>query len=132
MDSDTQRSLMAVVPTSALALTVAVAAWFLFRRQSREAKLGMPYVDFSDGERTMQRYAQENGSLLIRGYSQYSKKGLPFSVFNYTDTSRPLAVLPSKYLEEVRSASSSKLSFNVFLNKVNSTRSFPPAMWCFL
>jgi hypothetical protein len=109
---------MALLPTSALA--VVVATWFLFR-QSRKAKLDMPHVDFSDGERTMQRYAQENGSLLLQGYSQYSKKGLPFSVFNYTDPSRPFVVLPTKYLEEVRNASSSKLSFNVFLNKVNST-----------
>ncbi|KAF3015944.1 hypothetical protein E8E14_012074 [Neopestalotiopsis sp. 37M] len=74
-------------------------------------------MDFNSGEKTMQRYAKDGGDLLIRGYEQYSKKGLPFSVFNYADTARPLAILPTKYLEEVRKASANELSFNVFLNK---------------
>ncbi|KAK4185837.1 cytochrome P450 [Podospora australis] len=113
----------ASLPTSAIAITV-VAAWLLLGLIAKSAlkrkagKLDMPYVDFTDGgKRSMERYAQEGNALLTRGYQEYSKQGLPFSFFNSTNTSRPLAILPTKYLEEVRNASSSKLSFNEFLNK---------------
>ncbi|KAK5657868.1 hypothetical protein OQA88_2416 [Cercophora sp. LCS_1] len=106
-----------------VAAAVLVAGWFLFGVLAKSflkktPKLDIPHVDFADGgKRTMERYAQEGNSLLIRGYHEYSKKGLPFSVFNSTNTSRPLVVLPTKYLEEVRNAGATKLSFNEFLNK---------------
>ncbi|KAM0343560.1 hypothetical protein ACHAPU_008455 [Fusarium lateritium] len=54
-----------------------------------------------------------------RGYNDYLKHDLPFSMFNYLDASRPMVVLPLKYLGQVRSASTSKLSFTSFLNQSN-------------
>ncbi|KAI0124122.1 cytochrome P450 [Xylariales sp. AK1849] len=77
----------------------------------------MPYLSFMDGDNSPQRYVHDTGSLLAQGYERYSKKGLSFSMFNSTDASRPIAVLPVKYLGEVRSASASKLSFTSYLNK---------------
>ena len=117
------------LPASAAAVIAAV--WLLFsittaRRSKsisrRDPRLAhMPYVDFTDdGDKTMERYAREGTSLMERGYREYNKKGLPFSVFNSTNPSRPFAVLPTKYLEEVRNTSASKLSFNAWLNGVRA------------
>jgi len=125
-----QRMWMAPTTTvlTASALAVIAAVWLLFSIATRKSKsiskrdprlAHMPYVDFTDdGDKTMERYAREGTSLMERGYREYNKKGLPFSVFNSTNPSRPFAVLPTKYLEEVRNASASKLSFNAWLNGV--------------
>ncbi|RDL36340.1 uncharacterized protein BP5553_05692 [Venustampulla echinocandica] len=107
---------MVLLPTTALALL----AWLMIRqlaKLTKKPKLDMPYLDFEDGDNSMQRYLHDAGSILERGYEQYLKEGLPFAMFNYMDASTPMAVIPLKYLEEVRSASTCKLSFNSFLNK---------------
>ncbi|KAH8196672.1 hypothetical protein TruAng_009169 [Truncatella angustata] len=108
--------LTALISTSALA----VVAWLIIRhtaKLTRKSSLNIPYLSFPDGDNSPQRYTLDTGNLLAQGYEQYSKKGLPFSMFNYTDAARPIVVLPAKYLEEVRRASSSKLSFLSYLNK---------------
>ncbi|KAH6649111.1 cytochrome P450 [Truncatella angustata] len=108
--------LTALISTSALA----VVAWLIIRhtaKLTRKSSLNIPYLSFPDGDNSPQRYTLDTGNLLAQGYEQYSKKGLPFSMFNYTDAARPIVVLPVKYLEEVRRASSSKLSFLSYLNK---------------
>ncbi|KAK8010249.1 hypothetical protein PG990_009214 [Apiospora arundinis] len=115
MESETGILLLKVLPTSVLAVVV----WLAFRQLSklvRKPKLDMPYLCFTDGDNSAQRYAQQSGSLLEQGYEQYSKKGLPFSMYNYSDKSRPIAVLPTKYLAEIRNASSAELSFSSYLN----------------
>jgi len=109
---------MALLPTSAFALV----AWLIIRqlvKLTKKPKLDMPYLNFKDGDNSMQRYFHNSETILEQGYDQYLKKGLPFSMFNCMDAPTPMAVLPVKYLGEVRNASNSKLSFASFLNKVN-------------
>ena len=108
---------MLLVPTSALALAALLIIRHLVTR-TKGQKLDMPYLDFGDGDNSIQRYLHGTGSILERGYEQYLKKGLPFAMFNFMEASKPMAMLPVKYLGEVRSASASKLSFTSFLNKV--------------
>jgi hypothetical protein len=109
--------LVALVPTSALAL----ATWLIIRyltKLAKGTKLDMPHLDFGDGNNSTQRYVHGTGSILEQGYKIYLKKGSPFAMYNFMEASRPMAMLPVKYLAEVRSASTSKLSFTTFLNKV--------------
>ncbi|KAK8101942.1 cytochrome p450 protein [Apiospora kogelbergensis] len=115
MKDDRGILLLTVLPTSALA----VAVWLALRQLAklfRKPKLDMPHLCFTDGDNSPQRYAQQSGGLLERGYEQYSKKGLPFSMYNHADRSRPIAVLPVKYLAEIRNAASAELSFSSYLN----------------
>lgn len=51
---------------------------------------------------------------------QYIKQGKPFSMLNHVDFLSPLVILPPKYLEEVRSAPQTKLSFPLSLEKVGA------------
>ena len=107
-----------------LTLGVAVVAGLIIQqlaKATRKPKLHMPYLDFKNGDNSMQHYFDDSKSILERGYQQYLKKGLPFSMFNCMDVSKPMAVLPIKYLEEVRNASSTKLDFATLLNKVRCT-----------
>jgi ent-kaurene oxidase len=108
---------MVLLLTSALALV----AWLIIRqlaKLTKKPKLDMPYLNFKNGDNSMQRYFHDSETILEQGYEQYLKKGLPFSMFNCMDASTPMAVLPIKYLGEVRNASTSKLSFASLLNKV--------------
>ncbi|KAI1333958.1 cytochrome P450 [Xylariaceae sp. FL0016] len=108
--------LLTLLPTSALAVVIWLALQRLTKRFTQR-NLDMPYLSFSDGDNSAQRYAQQSVRLLKQGYEQYSKKGQPFSMFNHTDKSRPIAVLPTRYLVEVRGANATELSFSAFLNK---------------
>lgn len=104
-----------------LTLGIAVAAGLIIQqwaKTTKRPKLNMPYLDFKNGDNSMQHYFDDSKSILERGYEQYLKKGLPFSMFNCMDVSKPMAVLPIKYLEELRNASSTKLDFATLLNKV--------------
>jgi len=108
---------MVLLPTAAAALVV----WLIIRQLAKLAKkpkLDMPYLNFKNDDNSMQRYLHNSENILEQGYEQYLKKGLPYSMFNCMDAPTPMAVLPVKYLEEVRNASSSKLSFTSLLNKV--------------
>jgi hypothetical protein len=103
---------------------IALVAWLLVRyvtKLARKPKLDMVYLDFEDGDNSLQRYLDSTCDLLERGYEEYLKKGIPFAMFNFMDVSTPIVTLPVKYLGEVRSASASKLSFTSFLNKVINT-----------
>ena len=107
-----------LLPTSALALV----AWLIIRqlaKLTKKPKLDMPHLNFKNGDNSMQRYFNNSETILEQGYEQYLKKGLPFSMFNCMDASTPMAVLPVKYLGEVRNASTSKLSLASLLNKVH-------------
>ncbi|KAL4879214.1 cytochrome P450 [Aspergillus karnatakaensis] len=111
----------ALLPTAALALAVValVAIAYVATTSTGGSKynLNIPYVDFEDGKKTTERYARETGSLMKRGYEQYLKKGLPFAMFNCLELSKPIVILPMKYLAEVRGASASKLNFPEFMNR---------------
>jgi hypothetical protein len=106
-----------LLPSSA----VAVVAWLLIRwfvNLTKSSKSTIPYLSFEDGDNSPDKFRHNTGAILEQGYEKYLKKGLPFSTFNYVDKFTPMVMLPLKYLAEVRSASSSKLSFNHFLNQV--------------
>ena len=104
-----------------LAFGLAVVAWLILRqlaKPTKKSKLDMPYIKFENGDNSMQHYYNDSKTILEQGYQHYLKKGLPFSMFNCMDVPNPMAVLPIKYLEEVRNSSSTKLDFATLLNKV--------------
>ncbi|KAI0145635.1 cytochrome P450 [Xylariaceae sp. FL1272] len=114
---------MSVLPISALVL-VAVATWLFIRFQKLrplDSNATIPYVKF-DGDNSAARYLSETGTLMEKGYVQYIKNGLPFSIRNPTNPNRPYVILPMKYLDEVRSAPDHVLSFPMFLEKANLLR----------
>ncbi|KAL4903349.1 cytochrome P450 [Aspergillus multicolor] len=100
-----------------LTAALALATWLVLRLFTQNRKLDMPYLKFEDGNNSMERYARESGSIMTRGYELYLKKGLPFAMFNCLEPSQPIAILPIKYLAEVRGAAASKLSFPAFMNR---------------
>lgn len=106
-----------LILTSVIAL-LACLGFRQWAKLTKKPKLDMPYLDFRNGDNSLQHYFHDSKSILERGYDQYLKKGLPFSMLNCMDASKPMAVLPVKYLEEVRNASSTKLDFATLLNKV--------------
>lgn len=103
--------------TAILTLLLSLVVWKL-SQISTKAKINIPNVDFEDSNKSMLRYERESIELVKRGYEQHTKKGTPFTMFNYLDSSSPAVILPFKYLAELRNASASKLSFPSFLNKV--------------
>ncbi|KAI1127403.1 cytochrome P450 [Nemania abortiva] len=105
----------------AAALFAVTTTWLFLQRWRRSvsvAKLDIPALQF-EGDNSPSRYVSEMQSLMDRGYNQYLKQGLPFSIRNPTDPKRPFVILPMKYLEEVRTAPESLLSFPLFLEKAN-------------
>ncbi|KAI1399010.1 hypothetical protein F4819DRAFT_466604 [Hypoxylon fuscum] len=99
--------------TAILLLVCAMTAWLIWTLWVLAPKLQMPRVTF-EGDNSHSRYMTEVETLIRRGYYQYTKHGLPFSLYNVGDSKRPQVVLPLKYLEEVNTAPQSKLSFPVF------------------
>ncbi|KAI0867315.1 cytochrome P450 [Hypoxylon argillaceum] len=101
-------------------LAVVISWLFLWNRRARvsAARLGIPSLQF-EGDNSPFRYASEMQSLMDKGYNQYLRQGLPFSIRNPTDPKRRFVILPMKYLEEVRTAPESLLSFPLFLEKAN-------------
>ncbi|KAJ3530947.1 hypothetical protein NM208_g7714 [Fusarium decemcellulare] len=95
------------------ALAVAATAWLIRAKLFWSPKLNMPYLRF-DGDDSPAKYLSETTSLMDKGYSQYLKKGIPFSMRNPADPKRPQVILPMKYLAEVRNAPQNQLSFPLF------------------
>ncbi|KAH6627324.1 cytochrome P450 [Chaetomium tenue] len=95
---------------------VAVAAWLVLRARASGPKLDIPYLQF-EGDNSLLRYLNDTRSLMRKGYAEYIKQGKPFSMLNHVDFQSPLVILPPKYLEEVRSAPQTKLSFPLSLEK---------------
>jgi hypothetical protein len=127
--------------TTTLILIAATAAtWLLatiWRRVVDVPKVNITYFAF-ERDNSATRYIAEAGTLLARGYetvrllltilahfpltshnqNQYTKNGQPFAIRNASDPRRPVAILPLRYLEEVKNAPQSKLSFPLFMEKV--------------
>lgn len=106
------------------------------------SSLGIPLVEFGDGDESKTRYASETGKLLREGYNkvsffsmafhpahthsflganisiQYLTNGQPFCIRNHADPSRPFVFLPVRYMEEVRNAPQDKLSLPLYTEKV--------------
>ncbi|KAI0009475.1 cytochrome P450 [Xylariaceae sp. FL0662B] len=105
------------MPTALLAVLAAIAAAWLIRNLILSPrKLDVPYLKF-EGDNSQARYIKESRTLMDKGYDEYLKKGLPFSMRNPVDPKRPILMLPMKYLEEVRSAPETKWSFPLFLER---------------
>lgn len=68
---------------------------------------------------------------LLTGHNQnqYTKNGQPFAIRNASDPRRPVAILPLRYLEEVKNAPQSKLSFPLFMEKVLEVCLWMRAAW---
>ncbi|KAK4222297.1 cytochrome P450 [Podospora fimiseda] len=108
--------------TILLALFLAPLLTFLLYRRIFSPKRSplpqIPYLEFPPQEdNSFSRYLHDTRSLMRRGYNEYTKKGLPFAMFNHVDFNSPLVILPLKYLEEVRSASTGRLSFPLSLER---------------
>ncbi|KXX72861.1 Ent-kaurene oxidase [Madurella mycetomatis] len=126
--------------TTLILIAATAAAWLLatiWRRVIYVPKVNITYFAF-EGDNSATRYIAEAGSLLARGYekvrlvltilahflltrqnqNQYTKNGQPFAIRNASDPKRPVAILPLRYLEEVKNAPQSKLSFPLFMEKV--------------
>ncbi|KAI1076751.1 cytochrome P450 [Whalleya microplaca] len=105
------------MPVALLAVLAAVTAARLIRYLMLSPRtLNVPYVKF-EGNNSQARYTKEYRTLVDKGYYEYLRKGLPFSIRNPVDPKRPIVLLPMKYLEEVRSAPESKWSFPLFLER---------------
>ncbi|TID02532.1 Cytochrome P450 monooxygenase paxP [Colletotrichum higginsianum] len=89
--------------------------WLIQRRLSRRRydldKL--PFVRFEEND-TPERYVADSRSVLHSGYVQYLKNGIPFRMRNPVDPDHPQVILPFKYLNEVKMAPESVMSFQRF------------------
>ncbi|KAI9147224.1 Trans-enoyl reductase FSL5 [Paramyrothecium foliicola] len=90
--------------------------WLLVGYSKQPPRLDMPYLDL-EGDKSRQRYAAESVSLMSKGYEKFLKHGRPFMLRNIVDDEHPLVILPLKYLEEVKNASPTELSFALYVEK---------------
>lgn len=116
---------MSLILQTCVACVVVTAVWLLAsgRRSARNRKqllARVPYVDLEGDNKSPTRYVAETGALIAKGYNQYAKKNLPFSIPNLADFTSPIVVLPLKYLDEVAQASQSQLSLKEYFDKVGS------------
>ncbi|KAK5996288.1 Cytochrome P450 monooxygenase cheE [Cladobotryum mycophilum] len=72
-----------------VALAVLAVAVYTIRRASQDSLDHIPYLQFSDGNNSTQRYVQETSKLLHEGYQKYTKQGLPFKLRNPADPEFP-------------------------------------------
>lgn len=135
--------------TTLIVIAASATVWLLatiWRRVVNVPKVDITYFAF-EGDNSATRYIAEAGSLLARGYekvrlvltilahflltrhnhNQHTRNGQPFALRNASDPRRPVAILPLRYLEEVKNAPQSKLSFPLFMEKVRevSLRMWP-------
>jgi ent-kaurene oxidase len=124
-------------------VVTAATIWFLTKQHGLSYKLRMAQVVF-EGDNSESRYASDTKSLIQKGYIQvwaaleclglspliaqilminvqYIKHGRPFSLRDPCNPGIPQVVLPLKYLEEVKRAPESKLSFTLFSEKVSTS-----------
>ncbi|KAI1171802.1 cytochrome P450 [Nemania sp. FL0916] len=99
---------------------VVVTAWLLRKSMTKHEaqlnKLKLPYVQF-DGDNSADRYVIETEAILSKGYTDYTSKGLPFSMRNPNDVSTPMVILPVKYLDELRWLPERRMSFWRYIDK---------------
>ncbi|KAM7200665.1 cytochrome P450 monooxygenase [Naviculisporaceae sp. PSN 640] len=106
------------IPAALLAAILGAATWILWRRcTSSPGRLDMPYLQFEDGDDSEGRYKTQSQSIISRGYKEYLKHDKPFCMRNPLEKSRPIVILPFKYLEEVRRAPENRLSLPKHLEK---------------
>ncbi|EAW09122.1 cytochrome P450 [Aspergillus clavatus NRRL 1] len=94
--------------------------WWLLTVQpavTKRALKHIPELRFEDND-TPERYTQDSRSLLFRGYDKYLRHGIPFQMRHPIEELGPQVLLPMKYLDEVKYASTSLFSFPLFSEKV--------------
>ncbi|KAI1846208.1 hypothetical protein JX266_007733 [Neoarthrinium moseri] len=98
--------------------TIALFAWIIYyRKAAAPQKVKLPYVEFDDGDNSAERYRSDYEAILRKGYEQYTSKGLPYSMKDPNDPKRPVAMLPMKYLEEVKWIPEERISFWKHIDK---------------
>ncbi|KAI0150983.1 cytochrome P450 [Pestalotiopsis sp. NC0098] len=102
---------------SALGACALVWAVVKFTRRAPQLPKDIPYVRFEDGDDSYQRYFKDTRGVLSLGYNRYSKKGQSFSMYNAANSDLPLLVLPTSYLDEVKTAHKDKLSLQKALDQ---------------
>ncbi|KAK4215162.1 Ent-kaurene oxidase [Rhypophila decipiens] len=90
----------------------------IWRRLVSVSKVNVPHIAF-EGDNSAVRYIAEGGNLLVQGYEKYNRNGQAFAIRNSSDPKRPIIILPMRYLEEVKNAPQSQLSFPLFMEKVS-------------
>ncbi|KAM7189906.1 Ent-kaurene oxidase [Rhypophila sp. PSN 637] len=104
--------------------TSSVVVWLLsiiWRRLVSVPNVNVPHIAF-EGDNSAVRYIAEGGNLLAQGYEKYNRKGQAFAIRNSSDPKRPIIILPIRYLEEVKNAPQSQLSFPLFMEKASLIR----------
>ncbi|KAI1170862.1 cytochrome P450 [Nemania sp. FL0916] len=108
-----------------LLLTAAVAALLLivvrvFARDPAPTKNSLRHIPELRFEKhdTEERYVSESRNLLLKGYDQYLRNGIPFQMRNPVPELGPQVFLPLKYLDEIKTAPTSLFSFEVFSEKL--------------
>ncbi|KAF7182336.1 hypothetical protein CNMCM7691_001816 [Aspergillus felis] len=102
--------------------TIAVAS-IIWRRLSiqppvsKDALAHIPEVRFDEND-TPERYTQDSRSLLFKCYDKYLRHGIPVQMRNPIGELGPQVLLPMKYLDEVKYASTHLFSFPLFSEKV--------------
>ncbi|KAB5575413.1 cytochrome P450 [Coniochaeta sp. 2T2.1] len=102
-----------------IAALAAATVFFRVLRATRKAKLDLPYVQF-DGDNSDARYKEDSLSLLTRGYKEYISKDRAFAIRDPTEVEQPMAVLPVKYLDEVKWLPEQKMSFWTHIDKLSA------------
>ncbi|KAK6064319.1 cytochrome P450 [Seiridium cupressi] len=106
---------MSVIVYSA---AIALVAWIIYaRKAAAPQKVNLPYVEFDDGNNSPERYRSDYEAILRKGYEQYTSKGLPYSMKDPNDPDRPLAMLPLKYVDEVKWIPEERISFWKHIDK---------------
>ncbi|KAM7212881.1 Ent-kaurene oxidase [Rhypophila decipiens] len=101
-------------------LTVWVLRIFT-RRIFSVPKVDVPHIAF-EGDNSAVRYIGEGAKLLAQGYEKYNRNGEAFAIRNASDPKHPIIILPMRYLEEVKNAPQSQLSFPLFMEKASVIR----------
>ncbi|KAI1505447.1 cytochrome P450 [Biscogniauxia marginata] len=98
---------------------VALLVFWLFSARppvTKEALSHIPELRFKEND-APERYLSDSRSLLFRGYEKYLRHGTPFQMRNPVGELGPQLLLPMKYLDEVKAAPASVLSFTEFSEK---------------
>ncbi|KAL5355556.1 cytochrome P450 [Aspergillus floccosus] len=109
---------MSIVLTLVATVVASIACWYLSTKPAvtKKALQHIPECRFEDDD-TPERYRLNSRSLLYKGYEKYSRHGIPFQMRNPIGELGPQLVLPMKYLDEVKYASTSLFSFPLFSEK---------------
>ncbi|KAF9886981.1 hypothetical protein FE257_010722 [Aspergillus nanangensis] len=109
---------MSTILALVAAITASIIWWYISPKSAvtRQSLQHIPECEFED-DNSPERYRLESRSLLYKGYNKYSRHGVPFQMRNPIGELGPQLVLPMKYLDEVKYASTSLFSFPLFSEK---------------